>query len=145
MFLPNRKDIVDVILGEPGPKSNISQFREAQSKLSPRQRFRRDTGYQGEVNIETPHQQAKNRKLTSEEKDENQAFVQNRIYVEHLIRGIKIFRAIQQRFRLSGKHYSSVMKVIYGLVHDGGSLSTPYREPYTSVIANGVHIYAALY
>ncbi|MGF1566536.1 MAG: transposase family protein [Nodosilinea sp.] len=39
------------------------------------------------------------RKLTSEEKDENQAFAQNRIYVEHLIRGIKIFRVAQQRFR----------------------------------------------
>ncbi|MGF1566804.1 MAG: transposase family protein [Nodosilinea sp.] len=99
IVLPKGKDIVDVILGEPGPKSDISQFRKAQSKLSPRQRFRGDTGYQGEVNIATPHQQTKNRKLTSEEKDENQAFAQNRIYVEHLIRGIKIFRVAQQRFR----------------------------------------------
>jgi hypothetical protein len=37
IFVPKGKDIVDVILGEPGSKSDISQFLEAQSKFSPRQ------------------------------------------------------------------------------------------------------------
>lgn len=55
IVLPKGKDIIDVIPGEPGPKSDISQFREAQSKFGPKQRFRGDTGYQGKANIATPH------------------------------------------------------------------------------------------
>ena len=34
IVLPKGKDIVDVHLGDPGPKSDISQFREAQDKLA---------------------------------------------------------------------------------------------------------------
>ncbi len=116
IVLPKGKDIVDVTLGEPGPKSDISQFRKAQSKFSPRQRFRGDTGYQGEAHIATPHKRTKKRELTPEEKEKNKAFAQKRVYVEHVIRGIKIFRIAQQRFRLRGKHYPLVMKVICGLV-----------------------------
>jgi hypothetical protein len=102
IVLPKGKDIIDVIPGEPGPKSDISQFREAQSKFGPKQRFRGDTGYQGEANIATPHKRTKKQELTPEEKRENKVFAQKRIYVEHVIRKTKIFRIAQQRFRLRG-------------------------------------------
>lgn len=134
IVLPKGKDIVDVILGEPGPKSDISQFREAQSKFSPRQQFRGDTGYRGEANIATPHKQTKKRKLTPGEKEENKGFAQSRIYVEHVIRGIKIFRIAQQRFRLRGTHYSLVMKVICGIVRLRiGALVLPLNSRETSM------------
>ena len=55
IVVPKGKDIEDVKLGDPGPKSDISQFREAQLKFGTGQRFRGDTGYQGKANIATPH------------------------------------------------------------------------------------------
>lgn len=45
IVLPKSDDIVDVALGDPGPKSDISQFREARDKFSQKQQFRGDLGY----------------------------------------------------------------------------------------------------
>ncbi len=144
IVLPKGKDIVDVILGEPGPKSDISQFREAQSKFGSRQRFRGDTGYQGEDSITTPHKRTKRRELTTDEKEENKAFAQKRIYVEHVIRGIKIFRIAQQRFRLRERRYPFVMKVICGLVRLRiGALVLPPNENKTTTtvpFSNGLFL-----
>jgi hypothetical protein len=57
-----------------------------------------DTGYKGEAQIATPHKKSKKKELTSQQKEENTGFAQKRIYVEHTIRVIKIFRVAQQRF-----------------------------------------------
>ncbi|MBW4636607.1 MAG: transposase family protein [Iphinoe sp. HA4291-MV1] len=39
IVLPNGTDIVDVVAGKPGPKSDINLFREQQKGFDPRQRF----------------------------------------------------------------------------------------------------------
>jgi hypothetical protein len=102
--------------------------------LAQRQRFRGDTGYQGEANIATPHKRTKKQELTPEEKRENKVFAQKRIYVEHVIRKTKIFRIAQQRFRLRGKRYPVVMKVICGLVRFRiGALVLPPNETETAM------------
>lgn len=116
IVLPKGKDIVDVILGDRGPASDISQFREAQEKFSEQQKFRGDTGYIGEDQIATPHKRPKKKKLTKQQKEENTKFAQKRIYVEHVIRLMKIFRVAQQRFRLMPDRYKKVMRVVCGLV-----------------------------
>ena len=41
---------------------------------------------------------------------------QERIYIEHLIRIIKIFRVASERFRLHPSTYQQVIRVICGLV-----------------------------
>ena len=43
--LPSGKDIVDVIAGAPGPKSDITLFREGQLDFDSRQKFQGDKGY----------------------------------------------------------------------------------------------------
>jgi hypothetical protein len=53
----------------------------------------------------TPKQKLKNKKLASE-----------RIFVEHLIRLVKIFRVAQERFRLNSSKYEQVIMTICGLV-----------------------------
>jgi len=62
--LPSGKDIVDVIAGEPGPKSDITLFRECQKDFDPNQKFQGDKGYQGEASIKTPRKPKKG-ELTS--------------------------------------------------------------------------------
>ena len=38
--LPDRKDIVDVVAGQPGPKSDINLFREGRQGFNPNQKFK---------------------------------------------------------------------------------------------------------
>ncbi|MGJ5672440.1 MAG: transposase [Nostochopsis sp.] len=116
IILPNGKDIVDVIAGEPGPKSDITLFRENRDCFDPKQKFKGDLAYQGEDLIDTPIKKPKNRELTIEQKDENKQFSSKRVFVEHRIRSVKIFRVVQERFRLNSKKYEQVILTICGLV-----------------------------
>ncbi|MEH1965969.1 transposase family protein [Nostoc sp.] len=45
IILPDASDIVDVIAGEPGPKSDITLFRENRENFDPKQKFKGDLGY----------------------------------------------------------------------------------------------------
>ncbi|HEY9851929.1 MAG TPA: transposase family protein [Leptolyngbyaceae cyanobacterium] len=99
IVLPNGKDIVDVIAGEPGPKSDISLFRPNRGCFAPEQKFKGDLAYKGEDLIDTPTKKPRKGKLTQEQKQENQIFSGQRICVEHRIRTLKIFRVVQEKFR----------------------------------------------
>ena len=50
----NGKEIVDVIVGERGPESDIILFKKQQKKFDKEQRFQGDKGYQGGERIDTP-------------------------------------------------------------------------------------------
>ena len=49
-------------------------------------------------------------------KKENQKKAQKRIFVEHVIRLIKIFKVARERFRLKESNYEKVILTICGLV-----------------------------
>ncbi len=116
IIMPDGRDIVDVVAGEPGPKSDITIFREYRSEFDPQQRFKGDKAYLGEDLITTPIKKPKNRELTTEQKEQNKAFSAKRIFVEHRIRSVKIFRVVQDRFRLNPKKYEQVILTICGLI-----------------------------
>ena len=116
IILPEGKDIVDVVAGEPGPKSDITIFREERSQFDPKQRFKGDKAYVGEDLITTPIKKPRNRKLTTEQKEQNKACSATRIFGEHRIRSFKIFRVVQERFRLNSQKYEQVILTICGLV-----------------------------
>lgn len=116
IVLPNGKDIVDVVAGKPGPKSDISMFNESQKGFDPKQKCSGDKAYQGGKSIKTPKKKPKNKELTVEEKHKNKDLASERIFVEHLIRLIKIFRVVQERFRLDSNKYENIIITICGLV-----------------------------
>ncbi|WP_459195200.1 transposase [Nostoc sp. FACHB-892] len=116
IILPDAKDIVDVIAGEPGPKSDITLFRENRDNFDPKQKFKGDLGYLGEDLIDTPIKTPKNGKLTIDQKKENKEFSCKRVFVEHRIRSVKIFRVVQERFRLNPRKYEQVILAICGVV-----------------------------
>ncbi|MCP6757995.1 MAG: transposase family protein [Fischerella sp. CENA71] len=116
IVMPDGRDIVDVVAGEPGPKSDITIFREYRSEFDLQQRFKGDKAYFGEDLITTPIKKPRNRELTTEQKEQNKQFSSNRIFVEHRIRLVKIFRVIQERFRLNPQKYEQIMLTICGLV-----------------------------
>lgn len=116
IVLPSGKDIVDVIAGLPGPKSDITLFRENRERFDANQKFKGDLAYQGENLINTPIKNPKNRELTIEQKSENKEFCSERVFVEHRIRSVKTFRVVQDRFRLNPQKYEQVIMTICGLV-----------------------------
>lgn len=116
IVLPNGKDIVDVVSNKPGPKSDISIFNESKKGFDPKQKFHGDKAYQGGESIKTPKKKPKNKELTIEEKEKNKELASERIYVEHLIRLVKVFRVVQERFRLNSCKYEQIIMTICGLV-----------------------------
>lgn len=115
-MLPKGEDIIDVKVGDSGPTSDINQFRERQNQFDVEQKFKGDKAYIGESQISTPQKKPPKRELTATQKAENKEFSAKRIFVEHVIRVIKIFRVAQERFRLRRETYEQVILTVCGLV-----------------------------
>ena len=113
---PNGREIVDGVVGYPGPTNDLSLWRSRQQEFLETQQFQGDTAYIGESTISTPKKKPRLGRLTPEAKEENRRKSQKRIRVEHLIRLVKIFRIASERFRLHAKNYSSIISLVYGLV-----------------------------
>ncbi|WP_414589933.1 transposase [Scytonema sp. PCC 10023] len=101
--LPDGKDIVDVIAGEPGPKSDIALFRQGQKDFDAHQKFQGDKGYIGEPSIKTPMKKPKRGELSESQKKKNKEMASDRIFVEHLIRILKIFRVASLQISIKPK------------------------------------------
>ena len=114
--LPLGKDLVDVEVGREGKASDINMFREQQKKFQSEQKFTGDKGYQGGTNIKTPQKKPKGKELTEEQNEGNKIISSQRIYVEHVIRLLKIFRAAKERFRMKENKYEQVILTICGLI-----------------------------
>ncbi len=80
IILPQADDIVDVIVGLPGPVSDINLLREQQKKFGSAQKFKGDKADIGEKNV-TTHKKPKNRELSEIQKQENQVFSSSRILI----------------------------------------------------------------
>jgi len=109
-------DIVDIDVGRRGPESDITIFRKQQKKLSENQSFLGDKAYVGAMNTETPHKKPKGKELTLVQKEENRVLSGHRIFIEHLIRRIRIFSISRVRFPLKSWHYRRTILTVCGLV-----------------------------
>ena len=118
-MLTNGKDIVDIEARKLGQISEINFFRETQEKFHQEQKFTRDKAYVGEPAIKTPKKKPHIQELTSREKSQNKELASERIFVEHIIRLLKIFRVAQERFRLNSDKYTQIIMTICGLVRLG--------------------------
>ena len=110
------KDIVDVVIGEIGSKSDVKIFRESLHKFHQEQGFLGDKAYVGEFQVTIPKKKPKKGELTKEEKERNSWLSSRRIAVEHMIRSLKIFKVMQERFRLRKGRYKSIVSTVCGLV-----------------------------
>lgn len=91
-------------------------FRERQKGFDPKQKFNCDKGYEGKLSIKAPKKNPKKGELTSEQKEQNKELASSRIFVEHLIRVVKIFRVASERFRFNPRKYEQIIMTICGLV-----------------------------
>ena len=78
-----------------------------------------DSGYQGLDKLpgksRTPKKKPKKGKLTKEEKRANRALARRRIVVENVIRSLKIFRILAERYRNRRKRFSLRFNLVAGI------------------------------
>ena len=114
--LPNGTDIVDVVIAEKGPRSDSKLFEETQAELPETLEFIGDQAYVGRRSTTTPLKKPRDGQLTQAQKDFNQQVSQKRVYVEHLIRVLNIFRIAKEEFRMRSRMYELVIGCVCGLV-----------------------------
>ena len=105
-------------------KGSVHYFRvlkESLYKIHPDILILADSGYQGINKIHgnswIPHKESKKNPLTKEQKKENKALAQLRIYVEMVNRRCKIFRIAKDIFRGKHRNYGKIWNAIAGLVN----------------------------
>jgi IS5 family transposase len=80
-----------------------------------------DSGYQGldklHVKTEIPFKASKDKPLNSEDKAYNRALSRIRVKVENVLRQIKIFRILSDRYRNKNKRYNLKFNIIAGIVN----------------------------
>lgn len=78
-----------------------------------------DSGYQGLAKLHersrTPKQRSKKHRLTKDERRANRELSRRRIVVENVIRSLKIFRILLERYRNRRKRFSLRFNLIAGL------------------------------
>jgi DDE superfamily endonuclease/Helix-turn-helix of DDE superfamily endonuclease len=114
--LPQGLDIVDVVIGEKGPRSDSKLLEQTQAELPAGIPFIGDKAYVGRANTTTPIKKPPHGELTQDQKAFNKGVSQARVYVEHLIRVIKIWRIAKEEFRMRMPMYEMVIGCVCRLV-----------------------------
>lgn len=114
--LPQGTDLVDVVIGEPGPRSDSKLLEQTQAELPDSLSFIGDKAYIGRHNTTTPHKNPPKGELTQAQKDFNRSLSQQRVYVEHMIRVVKIFRVAKEVFRMRSVMYELVIACVCGFL-----------------------------
>ncbi len=97
-------------------------FKESELKFKAGTKCTVDTAYQGMAklhpNVEMPKKRSKTKPLTREDKAANKTHSSQRIMVENVIRDVKIFRILAERYRNRRKRFGlrfNLLAAIYNL------------------------------
>ena len=102
-----------------GPVHDFALYKQSKLKLDAGIELLADSGYQGIAHLhgksKTPKKKPKQGRLTKAEKRANRELASLRIMVEHVIRSLKIFRILAERYRNRRKRFSLRFNLIAGL------------------------------
>jgi transposase len=92
-----------------GSQHDFRLFKNSCSTISPSTCVLADSGYQGlaqlHPNSQTPAKKSKLRPLSKEQKAANRVLSRKRILIENIIRRLKIFRILSERYRNRRKRF----------------------------------------
>ena len=71
------------------------------------------------ANSQTPHKSSKLHPLTPQQKAENRQLSRERFVAEHIIRSLKIFRILAERYRNRRKRFGLRFNLIAALYNSG--------------------------
>lgn len=102
-----------------GKVHDFALFKQSRTPLPPQTECLADSGYLGLVkhhaNSRLPHKRSKLHPLTDEQKAENRRLASERFVVEHVIRSLKIFRILAERYRNRRKRFGLRFNLIAAL------------------------------
>ena len=105
-----------------GSKHDFQLFKESRCGLPCHVRVLADTGYQGlagiHANSQTPTKKSKHHPLTKEQRAANRALSSVRILIENIIRKLKVFRILSERYRNRRKRFGlrfNLIAAIYNM------------------------------
>jgi hypothetical protein len=105
-----------------GRKHDFRLFKESKVYFNNHSKCMVDTGYQGidkiHNNSELPKIKSKKKPLTKADKKENQRISSMRITIENIIRDVKIFRIIAEKYRNRRRRFAlrfNLIAAIYNL------------------------------
>jgi transposase len=105
-----------------GHTHDFQLFKDSRCRLALSIRALADAGYQGlaewHANSQTPFKKTKRHPLTQEQKASNRSLSRQRILIENIIRRLKIFRILSERYRNRRKRFGlrfNLIAAIYNL------------------------------
>jgi hypothetical protein len=102
-----------------GPVHDFALYKR--SKVEPHENLEllADSGYQGLQKLheksKTPQKKPRKSDLTDKQKQSNRELARRRFVVEHVIRSLKIFRILAERYRNRRKRFAIRFNLIAGL------------------------------
>jgi hypothetical protein len=106
-----------------GQQHDFSVFKDSRLLLHPDALLLADSGYQGlhkhHQNSTLPVKKKKGQPLSAEDKANNKALSEQRVFIEHINRRCKIFRIVKDVYRGKHKHYSLTWNLVAALVNLG--------------------------
>ena len=102
-----------------GRTHDFALFKRSRTALAPAVACLGDSGYQGlgslHANSRTPCKKTKGRPLTAQQKASNRDLSRQRIGCEHVIRSLKVFRILSERYRNRRKRFGLRFNLIAAL------------------------------
>jgi transposase len=102
-----------------GSTHDFRLFKQSKTVMAYQVLCLADAGYQGladlHANSQTPKKKSKHHPLTVEQKASNRDLARQRIFVEHAIRKVKVFRILSERYRNRRKRFGLRFNLIASL------------------------------
>lgn len=102
-----------------GSTHDFRLFQESRTPLAESIRCLADAGYQGLSRLhpksQTPVKRSKHHPLTAAQKAANRQLARQRLGVEHLVRKLKVFRILSERYRNRRKRFGLRFNLIAAL------------------------------
>ena len=112
------KRIIDTRFAK-GARHDFSLYKHSKSAFPEEVECLADSGYQGlpgiHENSRTPFKKPKGGQLTEQEKEFNRKLASERVVIEHIIRHLKIFRILSERYRNRRRRFMLRVNLIAGL------------------------------
>ena len=116
------KEIIALFQGK-GSEHDFSMYKRSGMMLCELLVLLADSGFQGIESLHRsswiPHKKSKRNPLSAERKRDNRVLASIRICIEHIIRRIKRFKILSDRYRNKRKRHSLRMSLICGIYNFG--------------------------
>ncbi len=118
LIAQDTEEIIATFFGK-GKTHDYKLYQKSQVKLGKQIRLRGDLGYWGLqtqcLNVILPKKNSKLHQLSKAEKKANRELASKRVKVENVIRRLKIFRILSERYRHRRKRFGLRFNLIAGL------------------------------